>query len=55
MQAIRGHLWKVFLDVAGKARPGVYDKLVSQALGKPFSGKVSQTNAVASDNILLLL
>jgi ribosomal protein S30 len=41
--------------VAGKARPGVYDKLVSRALGKPFAGKVRQTTPWRPANTSLLL
>ena len=40
MQAIRGDLWSVFLRLDSKAKPGVYDKLVTKALGKRFTGKV---------------
>lgn len=40
MQAIRGELWRVFLRLDRKAKPGVYGKLVTKALGKRFSGKV---------------
>ena len=39
-QAYRGQLWRCFLNVDEKAQEGVYDRLVSKALGKPFSSKV---------------
>lgn len=40
LQSLRGQLWKGFLNIEKKRTPGVYDKLVSKALGKRFSGKV---------------
>ena len=39
-QAYRGQLWRCFLNVEEKAQEGVYDRLVSKALGKHFSSKV---------------
>ncbi len=46
LQSLRGQLWKGFLNVEKKRTPGVYDKLVSKALGKRFSGKVRSVPAV---------
>ena len=39
-QAYRGQLWKCFLNIDKKAQEGVYDRLVSKALGISFKGKV---------------
>lgn len=43
MQSLRGQLWKTFLNIEKKRKPGVYDRLVTKALRKPFSGKVCLT------------
>ncbi|KAK9810304.1 hypothetical protein WJX72_008307 [[Myrmecia] bisecta] len=32
--ALRGRMWKIFLGLTGKKKEGVYDKLVTKALGK---------------------
>ena len=49
-QAYRGQLWRCFLNVDKKAQAGVYDRLVSKALGKRFKGKV-KTYPLASQTL----
>lgn len=53
-QAYRGQLWRCFLNVDKKAQAGVYDRLVSKALGKRFKGKV-KTYPLASQTLCRLL
>lgn len=49
LQSIRGQLWKGFLNIQTKRLPGVYEKLVSKALGKRFSGKVRNCSNYVRD------
>ena len=35
LQALRGHMWKQFLEVEDKKTPGLYDKLVAGVHSKP--------------------
>ena len=53
-QAYRGRLWKCFLNVDKKSQEGVYDRLVSKALGKRFKGKV-QPYMLAPQSLCRLL